>query len=111
MADFKFVMSSPKADRLNLRTTKLLQVEYGNIVNICIPGNTNLECGDVIKLSIPDQSGEDDRFLSGNYIITSIRHIIENRYLTTSLRLSKDSYVNNHETEIDFQIARIPLER
>jgi hypothetical protein len=53
---------------------------FNTALNVTIPGNTNLDVGDVVTLEIPnpttldDADGKLDKYLSGNYLITKVRH-------------------------------------
>jgi hypothetical protein len=53
---------------------------FNTIVEVVVPGNSELNVGDVIELSIPNATtinkldGEKDKYLSGKYLITSLRH-------------------------------------
>ena len=69
-------------------------------VRAMIPGNSNLVVGMVINIDIygmdyetfsNPQNRKEDSYLTGKYLITSVRHIISpNRYITV-LELCKDS--------------------
>ncbi|MEK9698979.1 MAG: hypothetical protein VW270_24595 [Candidatus Poseidoniales archaeon] len=53
---------------------------YNTIVEVTVPGNSELNVGDVVELSIPNATtinkldGKKDKYLSGKYLITSLRH-------------------------------------
>ena len=63
---------------------------------ITIPGNTDLEAGDVLRLDIENigdakEEGPDQK-QSGNYIIQGLCHYFDPEASTTSLLLVRDSY-------------------
>lgn len=72
---------------------------FNTIVEASIPGDSELDVGDVIYLSIPvaattnDQSGEEDKYLSGKYLITKLRHkmLYGDDSFTTLLECAKDT--------------------
>lgn len=51
-------------------------------VNFTIPGDNTRTVGDIIKVKLPEFSGTDDKigeidkFISGEYLVTAVRHII-----------------------------------
>ena len=72
---------------------------FNTVVEASIAGDSELDAGDVIYLSIPvastseDQSGEEDKYLSGKYIITKLRHkmLDGSDSFTTLLECAKDT--------------------
>ena len=73
-------------------------LEYIHI-DISVPGDLRNRAGNVIYLSIPDpkrsspERVEEDKTISGRYIISSIKHTILNRSeLRTNITLTRDSY-------------------
>ena len=50
------------------------------MMEVSVPGNSELNVGDVIELNIPNATtinkldGKKDKYLSGKYLITSLRH-------------------------------------
>lgn len=87
---------------LTNRVAQLFLSQY-NRIKILVPGNSTVKVGDVIDVkiyatapmnSLTSSRGE-DTYLSGNYLITAVRHIINiNRY-TTVIELAKESISNN----------------
>jgi len=68
-----------------------------------MPGNTILAAGEVVHVSVPSldpSKGPDDvdteelldDFLTGKYLITSVRHIIKESMWTSYVEISKDSH-------------------
>jgi len=63
---------------------------FNTQVEVVVPGDSELDVGDVIKLSIPsssnvkDQVGAEDKYLSGKYLITKLR----NKFLDGSESMS-----------------------
>ena len=72
---------------------------FNTIVEVTIPGDSELDVGDIIRLNIPvaatsnDQDGDEDKYLSGKYLITKLRHkmLDGNDSFTTILECSKDT--------------------
>lgn len=71
-----------------------------NRFKLVIPGDPNIAVGKIIKLKIPQTAVDPnksiqfiDRFSSGLYIVTSIRHIInQNNSFESIIEVRKDSY-------------------
>ena len=74
------------------RTAQLALSNYTRI-KVSVPGDSNLTVGLVVGFSLnsvnPLNDGP-DKFYSGNYLVTGVRHLISNRYITV-LELAKDS--------------------
>ena len=78
---------------------------YSHIFNtqleVVIPGDSELDVGDVITLSIPpasnvlDQVNVDDKYLSGKYLITKIRNkfLDGSESMSTVLECVKDTAI------------------
>lgn len=75
-------------------------------LNIIIPGRTNLEAGQIIKVRIPDTSPTDERdkskkkedgVYSGKYLITALHHKFNPVTHSCSLELLRDSVSTNKE--------------
>ena len=72
---------------------------FNTIVEVTIPGDSELDAGDIIYLSIPsaattkDQDGDEDKYLSGKYLITKLRHkMLDGKdSFTTILECAKDT--------------------
>lgn len=53
---------------------------FNNVLEVTVIGNSELDVGDVITIQIPnattlkDYDGKRDKYLSGNYLITKVRH-------------------------------------
>lgn len=82
---------------------RIAQLEMGTYIKIkvLIPGNSELLVGNTIKINIHDTELEmgnrktDDDILSGKYLITAARHMINTTRYTTVLELSKDTRIKN----------------
>lgn len=69
------------------------------MVNVTIPGDNTRIVGDLINLHFPefgatdDILGETDKYISGNYVITAVRHLynIETGFVTV-LRCNKNAF-------------------
>lgn len=71
---------------------------FNTIVEVVVAGNSELDAGDIIKLNIPVATnldkvdGKRDKYLSGKYLITKVRHIFTDEDLfTTILECTKDT--------------------
>lgn len=69
---------------------------FATTLNITVPCNLALQCGDVIRLKFPDTSNpnysRNDLNVSGLYLIKKLRHIFMTGKERTSLTLVRDSY-------------------
>ncbi len=68
-------------------------------LTVSIPGNTNINVGDMIDIELPEMHGynkvEEDAYISGRYLISSAKHVISagmNHVMV--LELHRDSYKN-----------------
>ncbi len=90
-----------------------MQQFFARRLDIVIPGDSDRTIGEVVQLDIPnaspmieDNEGELDRYLSGRYLITSLRHSIDrsadNRRSTysISMEVSKDSVKTPYPDQI-----------
>ena len=74
------------------RTAQLALANYTRI-KISVPGDSNITVGAVVNFSlgsINPNVTDPDAFYSGNYLVTAVRHLISNRYITV-LEIAKDS--------------------
>jgi hypothetical protein len=66
-------------ESLQKRNSKLLELNYGVNVSMKITGNTTIAVGQLINLIVPvtgrTHDKENDQYMSGNYLITKLRHI------------------------------------
>ncbi len=81
-------------------------LEY-NKLEITVPGDLKIRAGNVINISIPspkrknDGSVEEDRRISGKYLVHSVRHTILNRTeLRTTITLARDSFGGNNIPDV-----------
>ena len=81
--DTLFQAENPLPKRINQHLPRRLSYYahiYNTIMEVTVPGNSELNVGDVIELSIPNATtinkldGKKDKYLSGKYLITSLRH-------------------------------------
>jgi hypothetical protein len=86
--------------RLNLFSTRRRSYKnhlFNTVVNVTVPGNSDLNVGDLIYLHIPTpttlskRDGKDDKYLSGKYIITKLRQKFNSDTFTTFLECVKDT--------------------
>lgn len=81
-------------------------------LNISVPGDIYLNAGDVIPCKLPkitgydlNQDPEEDEFLTGNFLISDVKHTFFNGYHITTLKLNKDSYeLNINEREFRYKL-------
>lgn len=77
------------------------QLSFSQVfVTVAVPGDTRLQPGEVIEIVIPENHGfdeiKDDKFISGYFLVTNVKHGIRNdgKYVCT-LDLFKDSYLES----------------
>lgn len=86
-----------------MRKARLNQLGNGIIINVDVPGNSDLTSGKILLLEIPSKTIDDyktdsnDQFMSGRFMITSIRHFFKRKEYYCHMELTKDSYENDHE--------------
>ena len=74
------------------RTAQLALANYTRI-KVSVPGDSNLTVGATVNFALTSTnplSHTPDAFYSGNYLVTAVRHLINDRYITI-LELCKDS--------------------
>jgi hypothetical protein len=85
-----------------IRTNALAELE-NNVLEITIPGKTDVDLGLLVNLifpltdektSQPKRDNLEDPFVSGLYMITAIRHTVTNGKHDMTLRLMRDSLGN-----------------
>ena len=96
-------MSVPNRDTLNhekvlqSRVSQLQQINTYKMT-VTISGDFNRRAGDLVYFEMPNTGAEEgseiteDLLYSGNYIVLSIRHMIDSTSHETLLELAKDSY-------------------
>ena len=86
--DKMFAAEKPLPKRVNKFIGEKMSIRkrmFDTVMELTIPGNSDLKAGDVINLDIPvatdltDKSGENEKYVSGRYIITSIRHKMQGK--------------------------------
>jgi hypothetical protein len=79
------------------------QMQLANYIRIriLVAGNSDLSVGSVISVNIfetkmmsPNDVRKRDTYLSGKYLITAVRHIINATRYTTIVELAKESNIN-----------------
>jgi hypothetical protein len=83
------------------RRNQLYLIDLHKIV-LNLQGDTRIYAGDVIQFELPSMYGdisksrpeELDQYLSGKYLVTSVRHIITQTYYKIAIEIVKDSYVS-----------------
>ena len=98
-----FKLFSNEAQGYNSQKEKTLQIrksqfaQLNNLkIDIVIDGDLKLRTGQILNILTPDPQASDewDPYLSGNYLITAIRHIFSAKVHTTQLQLQRDSYTD-----------------
>ena len=104
---------SSDARKENTQREKTLQIRKSQMaqltnlgVEVVIEGDLKIRCGYIVKINIPSsQSAQGswlwDPYLSGRYIVTSIKHSFSTGQHMTTLVLNKDSYYNPIDLESD----------
>lgn len=92
-SNFRYVLKGTKDHSLLERTARLDQVFSGIRVVADLPGNSSLRSGQVLHVELPSpdpkEMGRADKFMSGKYLIASLRHVIV------------ASGINNHRTVVE----------
>jgi hypothetical protein len=93
-----FSSESPSPKRTNttrdIRQSFMSSV-FNTALEVSIPGNPNLKVGQVIYLSFPVDTAEsdleeEDKYLTGNYLITKVRQLFTPNSAETLLECTKD---------------------
>ena len=75
------------------------------VIDLIVPGNTSVSAGDVISFETVTYGGPNskqtfiDPYLSGNYLVTEVRHLISTQKHTMEITCAKDSVGKSYETE------------
>ena len=84
-----------------LSREKTWQLNFESVkINYSIPGDSTLRAGKCVSITLPEASGtkdklnKDDRYVKGNFIISSLRHHVNlaSEKYTTYVECIKDSY-------------------
>ena len=67
-----------------------------NEMNCTIHGNSNIDCGDILYLSMLEMAGasetpEQEKIIGGKYLISSVTHIIQTGTYACNLKCNKES--------------------
>ena len=91
-----------------LRRKSLARQIGGMVINVEVSGDSRRKCGDIVNLQVtPLQPGskEDqnlDKYLCGNYLVTSISHVIKQDGYVMNMELSKDNQNDVYPTKSNF---------
>ena len=104
-----YQLMNPRTVHKNIKFKNPFQNSFNIKLVINIPGNTNIEIGDMVTINIPEPSEvkddmlKPDKGLGTKYLVTSVRHIItsgdQSKDFFTSLRLVKNNYAHDLEPE------------
>ena len=89
------------------RSSKLLELSYGVNISMKITGNTTIAAGQLINLIVPVtgriHDKENDQYMSGNYLITKLRHIFSqaDKKHEIALNAVKDSLPKEYPINAD----------
>lgn len=95
------------------RTAQISLANY-SVVKIKIPGDTGISAGRTIQFNLlslkpTDSKKELDKYYSGKYLVTAVRHIIQPTTYQTVLEIAKDSsptpYAGMDNTSTQFNVA------
>lgn len=70
--------------------------------NIVVYGDTNLNVGEVVKITLPEGGAtkeKEDSMYSGHYFITDLQHTVDRQKFNTIMTVAKDSLNNVHPRE------------
>lgn len=84
------------AETYMLQRTAQLALSSYNVIKLTIPGDSGITAGRTIMLDLPtiqptEKKRELDKFYSGKYLVTAVRHSITVNQYTTILEIAKDS--------------------
>lgn len=74
------------------------QIETNKIILSGLPGNSKRRIGDVVNLKYPsprpltEEEDFNDKYISGKYLVTSVRHFITRQDYVMNLELSRNFY-------------------
>lgn len=94
----KIVVAGSKGELTQDRYALLNQYTNSLKMNVNLPGNSNLYVGALINLQVPNEVATfnvESKELAGKYIITALRHKLNQTDYTSVCELSRDSYSNN----------------
>jgi hypothetical protein len=85
-----------------LRTAQISLANYTKI-KLTIPGDVGITVGKVISFNMSsldplNKTPQGDKFYSGNYIVTAVRHIFTAERLVTMIEIAKDSSSNKYQS-------------
>ena len=95
---FNFDNSNYKDWVLN-RESLEQQIETNKIILSDLPGNSKRRIGDVVHLTYPsprplteEDPDFEDKYISGNYLVTSVQHFLTKQDYVMNLELSRNFY-------------------
>ena len=102
-SDTKFIHNNyeqPEVKEILQRRISQRQALNSLVIEVTMPGNTELQAGDLVHFSLPKYAQattiteENDRYLTGRYLIRAARHHVSsiNKRHTLVLELVKDSF-------------------
>jgi hypothetical protein len=93
-------------ERLVQRASQLAALT-SNIINVVIPGDSELDTGDIIDIYVPNILGIDeesepqDNISSGKYLVTAVRHRIFNEKYLCYVELCRDSSLTAYAESVE----------
>lgn len=95
---FRVMSDGLGVDKWILQRNAYFSAMHSFRVKVAVPGSMNLRVGQVVKFNLPSPSGPDpkvgkkeDMLYAGKYMITAIRHKIDQHTYACVVELSKDS--------------------
>jgi hypothetical protein len=93
------IRDNDKFEKWILHRTSLMSQILSDRVTLEVAGDSRVKCGEVINLFMyapepvtESREAEEDKYVVGNYLITSIRHSVTPGGYTMMLECSKDCY-------------------
>jgi len=93
-----------------LKRKSLMRQVGGMVINVEVSGDSRRKCGDVVHLRIsPTQPGtkedeELDKYITGNYLVTSIKHNLTPDGYIMNMELSKDNQNEAYPSSSSFKV-------
>lgn len=98
------ILNNQKPEEWLLQRQSTLKQLKMHRLRCVVPGNSLLRVGERMNLFLPSpgqdaESGDEDFLVSGNYLITSLRHIVKKNKYFSVMELAKTSFHNPIPTQ------------
>jgi hypothetical protein len=99
---------SSKTKTMARRYNAISSYTNGPKIHAELPFNSDLTVGMMIDVQIPKEDErvdmpENDKYLSGKYLIIALRQMIKSDNATTIVEMARDSYTTSHEDNDNYQ--------